>query len=326
MNGKETGGFSRRHFSGPAVLQNLIGVGTLTLLSLWVHRQMTILLVMSLFWLTSPACCADLKEVKAKGVLRHLGIRYANFVTGSGDGLDVEMVRLFAKSLSVRYEFVETTWDDVFSDLSGRKVRPSGHGFEVVGNALIKGDIAASGLTILPWRTKLVNFSTPTLPNQVWLVARADAGLKPIVPSGSVEQDVEAVRSQLRGVRVLGIFDTCLDPRYYTLDRAQAEVRKFDGSVNELVPAVIEGRAECALQDVPDALASMDKWPGKIKVIGPVSSMQRMGYAFSRTSPELREAFDKFFEQCKKDGTYIGIVRKYYPAIPKYYPEFFSQE
>jgi hypothetical protein len=28
---------------------------------------------------------ADLKEVKERGVLRHLGIPYANFITGSGD-------------------------------------------------------------------------------------------------------------------------------------------------------------------------------------------------------------------------------------------------
>ena len=48
---------------------------------------------------------ADLSEVKERGVLRHLGIPYANFVTGSGDGLDVEMVKGFAGHLGVRYAF-----------------------------------------------------------------------------------------------------------------------------------------------------------------------------------------------------------------------------
>ncbi len=34
----------------------------------------------------------DLDEIKKSGVLRHLGVPYANFVTGSGDGMDVELV------------------------------------------------------------------------------------------------------------------------------------------------------------------------------------------------------------------------------------------
>ena len=39
----------------------------------------------------------DLSQIKAAGVLRHLGVPYANFVTGSGDDLDVELMQLFAK-------------------------------------------------------------------------------------------------------------------------------------------------------------------------------------------------------------------------------------
>lgn len=284
-----------------------------------------ILLSACLLMLACPARGADLKEIKAKGVLRHLGVRYANFVTGSGDGLDVEMVKLFAQSLGVRYEYVETAWDDLFANLCGKKVKPGGDGFEIISEAPIKGDIAACGLTILPWRKKLVDFSIPTLPNQVWLVARADSRVTPIIPSGDIDKDVGAVKSQLRGISVLGIYDTCLDPRLYGLEKAHANIENFDGSLNELVPAVIDGKAACTLQDVPDALISIDKWPGKIKVIGPVSPMQQMGYAFAKTSPDLREAFNRFFEQCRKDGTYIGIVRKYYPAIPKYYPEFFPE-
>lgn len=43
---------------------------------------------------------ADLKEIKAKGELCHLGIRYANFVTGAGDGFDVEIVQGFARYIA----------------------------------------------------------------------------------------------------------------------------------------------------------------------------------------------------------------------------------
>ena len=54
---------------------------------------------------------ADLPEINKRGVLRHLGVPYANFVTGSGDGLDVELVTLFAQHLGVKYEYVKATVD-----------------------------------------------------------------------------------------------------------------------------------------------------------------------------------------------------------------------
>lgn len=46
---------------------------------------------------------ADLKEFQARGDCA-IGIRYANFVTGDGDGFDVERVQGFAreKSCSIR--------------------------------------------------------------------------------------------------------------------------------------------------------------------------------------------------------------------------------
>ena len=81
----------------------------------------------------------------------------------------------------------------------------------------------------------------------------------------------------------------------------------------------------CALVlDIPDALIALEKWPGEIKVIGPVSGQQEMAVAFRKDSPKLRAAFDAWFEQIKKDGTYIDLVKKYYPAVFLHFPDFFS--
>jgi len=267
---------------------------------------------------------ADLAEIKKRGVLRHLGVPYANFVTGSGDGLDVELVTLFAHHLGVKYEYVKTSWKDVIGDLSGKKVKPRGDDIEILGDVPVKGDIIANGLTILPWRKKIVNYSNPTFPTQVWLIARADSLLKPIEPCGSIEKDISAVKAQLKGHTVMGVANTCLDPSLYGLKETGARVRLFDGNLNELAPAVINRDAETSILDVPDALIALGKWPGKIKVIGPVSDKQEMGCCLRKASPLLRDAFNRFFEKCKKDGTYVRLVNKYYPAVFRYYPEFFK--
>ncbi len=278
------------------------------------------------FWLASPGFGADLKEIKERGVIRHLGIPYANFVTGSGDGMDVDLVKLFAEDLGVRYEFVEATWESVIGDLTGKKVKSKGDEVEVVAEAPIKGDIIANGFTILPWRQKVVDFSAPTFPNQIWLVAKADSPINPIRPQNDIEKDIKTVRGLLKGRQLLGKASTCLDPKLYDLKETGAVIRLFDGSLNDLAPAVIQGEAELTLLDVPDALVALEKFPGKIKIIGPITEQQYMGTAFAKTSPELRDAFNRFLEKIKSDGRYLELVKRYYPKVFLYYRDFFEKK
>ena len=267
----------------------------------------------------------DLTEIKRRGVLRHLGVSYANFVTGSGDGMDVELVKGFAEHLGVRYEYVKTGWENVIGDLTGKKVKPEGSDVTILGEVPVKGDLIANGLTKIPWRQKVVDYSTPTFPTQVWLVARADSTIEPIKPTGDIDKDIVQVKELLKDRCVLGKAKTCIDPSLYRIKETGAKVKLFSGKLNELAPAVIKGEAEATILDVPDALIALEKWPGKLKVIGPISSMQEMGVAFAKTSPELREAFNRFFEKCKADGTYQRLVKKYYLGVFMYYPAFFEK-
>jgi len=272
----------------------------------------------------TQAFCRDLDEIKKQGVLRHLGVPYANFVTGSGDGMDVELVRNFAKHLGVRYEYVKTTWDNVVADLIGKKVKPNGNDVELLDSVPVKGDIVANGFTILNWRQKILDFSTPTFPTQIMLVADANSKLKPIKPSGNVTKDIERVKKLTKNRTCLGVENTCLDPALYNLKEEGARVKNFTGALDDLSSAVIKGESEIAIMEMPDALLALKKHPGKIKIIGPLSPTQEMAAGFAKSSPQLRAEFNKFLSRSKKDGTYLKIVRKYYPSAPDYYPVFFN--
>ncbi|MGA2224531.1 MAG: transporter substrate-binding domain-containing protein [Syntrophobacteraceae bacterium] len=261
----------------------------------------------------------QIEEIKQRGVLIHLGVPYANFVTGSGDGLDVELIKLFAQHLGVEYQYFETSWADAIGDLCGKEATAESQKVQA------RGDVIANGFTVIPKREKMVNFSIPTFPTQVWLIARSDSPIKPITPGDSIGKDIQMVRSLLGGHEVLVLKNTCLDPSLHNLEATGARVRCFPGSLNELAPAVINGEAETTILDLPDAFIALEKWPGKIKIIGPISEAQVMGCAIAKSSDELREAFNLFFEQCKRDGTYMRLVAKYYPRAPHYFPEFFRQ-
>jgi ABC-type amino acid transport substrate-binding protein len=76
--------------------------------------------------------------------------------------------------------------------------------------------------------------------------------------------------------------------------------------------------------EMPDALLALKKHPGKIKIIGPLSPAQDMAVGFAKDSVQLQIEFKKFYAQIKKDGTYLKIVKKYYPSAPEFYPAFFK--
>jgi ABC-type amino acid transport substrate-binding protein len=267
----------------------------------------------------------DLDAVKSRGVLRHLGIPYANFVTGSGDGFDVELMRLFAARLGVRYEFVQTDWPTALPDLTGRRVSPALPDLERAAPAPIRGDIVATGLTMLKWRESVVSFSSAIFPTQVWLMARAESGVQPIAPSKNLQQDIGRVKALLDGHTLLGIANTCVDPTLYGIERTKARLAVKKVRLDEIAPLLIlQGEAELALLDVADAMIALQKWPGKIKVIGPISEPQQMGVAFRKDAPRLRQAFEAFLAEARRDGTYQRLVQTYFPEAPVYFPDFFA--
>ncbi len=290
------------------------------------YRHLISLLAVLTLFIGPPATYGeDLQQILNRGVLRHVGIVYGNFVTGSGDGLDVDILKLYATSLGVRYEFVETNFDRAFGDLLGRTITLR-DGQPMFGESIpVRGDILASGLTNLPWRRGIAAFSEPIFPTGIWVVARADSPLHPVEPTGNAEQDIEKVRKLLNDRVVLGQQDSCLDPKLYNLEQTGARVKLFDPqrNLNEMVPAILNGEAELTLIDAPDALIALDKWPGQIKVIGPLTPPQEMGAVFPKEASQLRENFNQFLRQIKANGVYLQFINKYYPAIVLFYKDYF---
>jgi ABC-type amino acid transport substrate-binding protein len=289
-------------------------------------KTLTLLLSLCAVALAAPARADDLKDIIARGEIRHLGIKYANFVTGDGDGFDVELVQGFARHIGVKYQLVYTDFYNVMRDLLGKDVVRKGDEVTLTGDYPVKGDLIATGFTVLPWRQQVVNYSVPTFPSQVWLLARSDSTFTPIKGSHDLLQDIGETKAMI-GTRSLLVMErTCLDPANYGLKGKGIDLRAYtkNTNLNEMVPALLNGEAEFTLLDVPDAMLDLHKWAGKIKVLGPISEEQQLAAAFPKSSPELRAAFDEYLAKIKADGTYDRLVDKYYPGIRRYFPTFFA--
>jgi ABC-type amino acid transport substrate-binding protein len=182
----------------------------------------------------------------------------------------------------------------------------------------------ANGFTVLPWRQQAVDFATPTFPSQIWLIARADSSVRPIKPTKNLVKDIQLTKALMKGRTVLTLEKTCLDPALYNLDTTGARIVCRTGKLNEMAPAVLNKEGELTILDVPDALVAIAKWKGKLKIIGPVSDKQLMAAAFSKDSPKLREAYNSFIKKAQHNGTYMALIKKYYPTAPSYFPDFFK--
>lgn len=298
------------------------------------HRRKLSRLFFIFILCVSPFSFAqDLDEIKQSGVLRHIGVPYANFIAyihgndyQSVSGLDVDIVKGFAQWLGVKYQYVPATWNNAIGKLTGKDIQYFNNQFHVGNKVNIEGDMIANGMTILDWRSQLVDFSDDYFPSAVWLVSVTDSTLRPIKPSGSLQDDVQTVRTLIKGRDVLALEHSCLDPNLYNLYETDANVilPAEERNLNEMVPAILNNDAESTLLDVPDTLIALEKWPGKIKVIGPISEDQTMAAAFRKDSPKLKAAFNEYLNIIKKDGRYQKLVEKYYPSVFDFYQDYFN--
>ncbi len=273
------------------------------------------------------ASAADLQEIKAKGEIRHLGIPYANFVTGAGDGFDVELMQGFAKHLGVKYVLVYTDFYSVVKDLLGKSVSINNGQAVLEGNFPVKGDVISTGFTYLPWREQILLFSEPTFPSQVVLIARSESTIKPIQPSKNLANDVLETKKLIGKQSLLVMERTCLDPANYGLKGTGYNLHPYvkSANINEMVPALLNKDADLSLLDLPDLMLDLKKWAGKFKVLGPVSEHQVLATAFPKDAPRLKDEFNVYLKKIKADGTYDGLVDKYYPGIRNYFPVFFAK-
>lgn len=214
-----------------------------------IKRTMTALAIGVASFMSTSVSAGDLQDIKDRGVLRHIGVPYANFVSyiDQGEmqtltGLDVDIIKGFAKSLGVRYQYVPAQWNNVVGKLTGQQVEYKDAQLVVGEKMAVEGDLIANGVTILDWRKNVIDFSDDYFPSAVWLIARTDSTLTPITPTGSVEQDINKVKALIYGREVLAMEHSCLDPNLYNLYDTGAKVILPDGQrrLNEMVPAIMK--------------------------------------------------------------------------------------
>jgi polar amino acid transport system substrate-binding protein len=247
--------------------------------------------------LAKPAFAITPAEIKAKGKLV-VGIQGDNppwgFVTTSGtqDGLDADIAKLYGKELGVPVQFVPLEVDNRIPALVSGRV-----------------DVLFATMAMLPNRAKAVQFSEPYVANAIVLVGpksdniktNADmAGYTIGVPKGSA-QDTQVTKSAPKS----------------------ATIRRYDGDA-ATIQALVSGQVQLVggntfyLQRIDKARPG--KYENKLE-------FQRLynGACTRLGEKEINASINAFIDKIKSDGDLKKIYDKWMkvpvPDFPKSMPD-----
>lgn len=240
------------------------------------------MLVAASAFISTCASAVTPAEIKAKGKLV-IGIQAANppwgFVdatSGSADGVDADMGKLFAKELGVTAEFVGLEVANRIPSLTSGRV-----------------DVLFATMAMLPDRAKAVQYSKPYVANTIYLVAPkstviksdADMGKYVIGVPRSSTQDTDVTKHAPAGTTI----------RRFDNDAAtiqamlSGQVQAVGGNVfyakrlNEAAPNTYENKLEftqlyngaCSRLEDKDLNAALNAFVDKIKANGDLARIQQ---------------------------------------------------
>jgi membrane-bound lytic murein transglycosylase F len=248
-----------------------------------------------LYWRVTATARRDLDDIRQSGKLRVLlsydPINYFIY-RGAPMGYSYELARSFARYLGVPLEVV------VVRDINNQ--------IPMLRNN--EGDIVAHLMTVTPEREQLVSFTTPLDSTRQVLVQ--------LKPKGDDSSKLVRTLDQLDGKSV----QVHLHSAYFTqlaeirtLREIDFEIVPADGalSTSELIGKVSNGALDYTVADENIARTHQALFDN-IDIRTPVSAAMPLAWAVRNSSPELREALNRWLARAKKSGELAIIRDKYY--------------
>jgi polar amino acid transport system substrate-binding protein len=202
---------------------------------------------------------------------------------GNAAGFDVESVDWIAKEMGFEVKHQPTAWDGIIESLRSGKI-----------------DFIASGMTILPERAEVVNFTIP-----YWETKLAVAVGKGSSLTYDQALDGQHTIGVQRGTTAAGWID---DNLVATGKGPQNKVVLYD-SFSLALQDLANGRVDSAMQDDTMVLDAAKTQP--IKVVGTHKSGMQYGYAVRKEDTELLESLNEGLRRLMASPKWQELVTKY---------------
>lgn len=231
-----------------------------------------------------------LENIAEKGELRAcFDVGYMPFEMKSKNnsyvGFDIDLGKLMAKQMGVKYVPVNTAWDGIIP-------------------ALITGkcDLIMAGMTINAQRNMKVNFSDP------YIIVGQSIILNPKL-EGKISNYKDLNTPEYTITSKLGTTGEVVVKRMLSKAKYNAFETETDAAME-----VINGKADAMIYDMPFVSIYAAQNTDKVTSILEPFTYEPLGWAVKQGDPDMINFLNNFLRQIKGDGSYDRIYDKWFKS------------
>ena len=200
-------------------------------------------------------------------------------------GFDVDLGKVMAKQMGVKYIPVNTAWDGIIP-------------------ALITGkcDVIMAGMTVNAQRNMKVNFADP------YIVVGQSIILNPKL-KGVIKSYKDLNNPKYTVASKLGTTGEVVVKRMLKKAKYNAFETETDAALE-----VINGKADAMIYDMPFVSIYAAQNSDKVEAILEPFTYEPLGWAVKQGDPDMINFLNNFLRQIKGDGTYDRIYNKWFKS------------
>lgn len=199
---------------------------------------------------------------------------------GRVTGHDGELARRIAANLHRPIEFLNMKWMALIPALQSGKV-----------------DLIITGMTATDERRKAVSFSQPYFANAQVFLTRKAAGTHQLATAGDIAE------------KRIGVLMGSAQDVYATATYPRAQVLQYHTAA-DIALAVKTGKVDAALYDDEELKDILHEDPS-LAIFGDSLFSSPVGVGFHKDSAPLRESFNRFLAESRKNGTYAAMLDRW---------------
>jgi polar amino acid transport system substrate-binding protein len=208
-------------------------------------------------------------------------------------GLDIELAQIIGERLGKKIEIVDMTFEGLIPALQAGKI-----------------DFALSNFNVTEERRKLVLFSMPYLSNDISALVRRPDAAAPNGPAARAngKHATFAATADLRDKRI-GVLLGSAHDTFATRNYPEATILQYKTPA-DVVLAVRTGKVDAALFDA-EPLRDVLRHDSSIGIVGDPLFSFPIAAGFNSTNDALREQFNRFLADIRRNGVYDNMVRRW---------------
>jgi polar amino acid transport system substrate-binding protein len=219
------------------------------------------------------------------GVVSDMGMPFDTHKDGKLVGFDIELGTRFAAFLGKSYIPVDMPFGSLIASISTNKI-----------------DLITAQMMVTEERKKQINFSEPYYA----------AGASVVAKKKNIDQAGTGKMSKLDDIadKRVGVFSGTIHDGFVAKKYPKAQIFRYDGSADMML-SLKTGKIDAAMFDAITAGLILKRNPDLGLLSDDVLSME-LGVGFNKNNPELRDEFNAFMKEIRKNGTYDEMHKRWF--------------